>query len=80
MISFYNKNILEVNTIGSPSSLVIRNENPILFDQKTWMRLDVDYYQTLYEKFGKALKIKNVFIVNEIHSEQFSNLMINKSK
>tara|TARA_B100000900_G_C20549036_1_gene703906 strand:+ start:427 stop:1224 length:798 start_codon:yes stop_codon:yes gene_type:complete len=79
LISFYNKNILEINTIGSPSSLVIRNNNPILFDQRTWMRLDVDYYHSLYSNFGKPLYINDVFVVNEIHDDQFSNLMINKS-
>ena len=44
------------------------------------MRLDVDFYYSLYEKFGKPQYIKNVFIVNEIHKKQFSSLMVNKDK
>lgn len=80
IFAFYNKNILEINTIGSPSALIIKNINPIYFDKKTWMRLDVDYYHSLFKKFGDPIYIKDVFIVNEIHKNQFSNLMKNKTQ
>ena len=80
ILAFYNKYILEINTIGSPSSISILNKKLIYFDQKTWMRLDVDYYHSLFKKYGHPLYIKNVFIVNEIHRNQFSNLMINKTQ
>lgn len=80
IFSFFNKNILEINTIGSPSAIVLKNDNPILFDTNTWMRLDTDFYYSLFKKYGKPLKIKNVFVINEIHPNQFSNLLINKSQ
>jgi len=79
-IPFFQENILEVNTIGSPSAIVLKNNKKILFDKKSWMRLDVDYYFSLFKKLGKPLYIRNVFIVNEIHKKQFSSLMLNKDK
>ena len=80
IFSFFSKNILEINTIGSPSAIVFKNDNLILFDTNTWMRLDTDFYYSLFKEYGKPLKIKKVFIVNEIHPNQFSNLLIKKSK
>ena len=71
---------MEVNTIGSPSAIVLKNTKKILFDKNLWMRLDVDYYFSLFKKLGKPLYIRNVFIVNEIHKKQFSSLMLNKDK
>ena len=78
IIPYFHKNILEVNTIGSPSAIAVRNSKKVLFDTKSWMRLDVDYYYALFQKFGKPLYIKNVYIVNEIHNKQFSALLLRK--
>ena len=76
IIGYYQKNILSLNTIGSPSAIAFKNEtNPSLFDINTWMRLDVDFYQSLYNKYGAPGYISNTFIVNEIHKKQFSNLL-----
>ena len=80
IIPFFHKWILDLNTVGSPSAILLKNENLVLFDKNTWMRLDVDYYYSLFLKFGKPSYISNVFIVNEIHKDQFSSIMINKTK
>ncbi len=80
LIPYFQKNILEVNTIGSPSAIVLRNSKKLLFDKKSWMRLDVDYYFSLFKKLGKPHYVKNVFIVNEIHKKQFSSILLNKDK
>ncbi|WP_288239497.1 glycosyltransferase [uncultured Prochlorococcus sp.] len=80
IIPYFQKNILEINTIGSPSTILIKNNAPILFDEKTWMRLDTDYYYSLYKKYGKPIYFKDVFIVNEIHNNQFSSLLRNQRK
>ena len=79
IIPYYQKRILEINTIGSPSALVIKNKDPLFFDKKTWMRLDVDYYYSLFLKYGKPYYISNVFVVNERHQNQFSSLMKKKN-
>jgi len=76
ILGYYQKNILSLNTIGSPSAIAFQNDsNPNLFDLNTWMRLDVDFYQSLYKRYGKPGCINNIFIVNEIHKKQFSNLL-----
>ena len=80
VISYFQRDILSVNSIGSPSSIVFINKNPPLFDIKSWMKLDVDFYYTLYKKYGRPSKVPNTFIVNETHSRQFSSLLINQSK
>jgi len=80
LIPYFQENILEINTIGSPSAIALRNNKKILFDKKSWMRLDVDYYYSLFEKLGKPQYIKNVFIVNEIHKKQFSALLKDKDE
>ena len=80
VISYFQRDILSVNSIGSPSSIVLINKNPPLFDIKSWMKLDVDFYYTLYKKYGRPSKIPSTFIVNETHPRQFSSLLINQSK
>jgi glycosyltransferase involved in cell wall biosynthesis len=61
----YNRNLyLGKNTIGSPSVLTIKNEDPLLFDENlTWV-LDCDYYKRLYDRYGtpKILNKINVII------------------
>lgn len=76
----FHKNILSINTVGSPSGIFIKNEKPVLFDVNSWMKLDVDYYLTLYKLHGKPLLIKNIFVVNEIHKDQFSYLLKKSDK
>lgn len=41
------------NKLGSPSALMVRNKEPLLFDEKlTWL-LDCDLYERYHEKFGE---------------------------
>lgn len=43
------------NKLGSPSALTIRNNDPILFDEKlTWL-LDCDLYHRYHQKFGEPV-------------------------
>lgn len=79
IIPYFQNSILDINTIGSPSSIIIRNSRKILFDEKSWFRLDVDYYLSLFKKFGKPSYIKDVYIVNEIHNKQFSSIMLKRN-
>ena len=79
IIPFFQNKILEINTVGSPSAIVFRNNQQSFFDVKTWMRLDVDFYYFLFKKYGKPKYLGNVYVVNELHENQFSSLMIQKS-
>lgn len=67
----YNKKIfLGKNTIGSPSVLTITNEGQLMFDEKlTWMN-DCDYYQRLYDKYGKPDILNKINVVIGIGEHQ----------
>lgn len=60
----YNKNVyLGKNTIGSPSVLTIKNDNPMMFDENlTWL-LDCDYYKRLYDKYGEPDILNKINII-----------------
>lgn len=60
----------EVNTIGSPSVLTIRNDNPILFNEDLKWVLDLDYYKQLFVKFGEPRVLQNVGIIMGIGDHQ----------
>jgi len=63
------------NTIGSPSVLTIKNEDPILFDEKmTWM-LDCDYYKRMYDLYGEPTLLKDINVVIGLHPNQMTNTM-----
>ena len=70
----YNKKIyLGKNTIGAPSVLTIKNENPLLFDENlTWL-LDCDYYKRLYDKYGEPDILNKVNVVIGLGKNQATN-------
>jgi len=68
------------NTIGSPSVLTIKNENPLLFDEKmTWL-LDCDYYKRLYEKYGKPVILDTINVVIGLGKHQTTNYLSDAQK
>tara|TARA_Y100000589_G_scaffold325156_1_gene362584 strand:- start:766 stop:1599 length:834 start_codon:yes stop_codon:yes gene_type:complete len=75
LIPYYQNQILTINTIGSPSVIAFQNKDSPLFDEKSWMRLDVDFYHRLKLKFGNPGYISNIYIVNELHANQESNVL-----
>ncbi|MFA6520727.1 MAG: glycosyltransferase family 2 protein [Candidatus Paceibacterota bacterium] len=60
----YNKKVyLGKNTIGAPSVLTIKNENPLMFDENlTWL-LDCDYYKRLYDKYGEPDILNKINVI-----------------
>ena len=75
LIPYYQSQILFINTIGSPSVIAFENKDSPLFDEKSWMRLDVDFYHALKSKFGSPGHISSIYIVNELHINQESNIL-----
>jgi glycosyltransferase involved in cell wall biosynthesis len=68
------------NTIGSPSVLAIKNENPLLFDENmTWL-LDCDYYKRLYDKYGKPTILNQINVVIGISKYQVTNILPSSAK
>ena len=86
-ISFYNpikpkyheKIYLGENTISSPSVLAIRNDKPLLFDEKLSWLMDVEYYKRLYDKYGLPSTIEDPLVVNTLWDGQISNTRITQA-
>lgn len=76
----YTDDILTANTIGSPSVLAFRNDNPLFFDEKmTWL-LDADLYHRLHKIHGEPMVINKTNVVIGIHKGQMTNILSNKEK
>lgn len=52
-----------VNTLGSPSAMTIRNKNPLLFDETLKWALDLEYYKRMYKAFGEPKILDKVGVV-----------------
>jgi glycosyltransferase involved in cell wall biosynthesis len=68
------------NKLGSPSALVIRNKDPLLFDERMSWMLDCDYYRRMYDKYGKPLILPGVHVVIGKGDHQVTNLLTNAEK
>lgn len=63
------------NTIGGPSVLTIRNNEPMFFDETmTWL-LDCDYYRRMHDKYGEPTILKDKNVVMGIHPSQATHTM-----
>lgn len=61
----YNDRIyLGKNTISSPSVLSIKNDTPLLFDEKLVWLMDVEYYKRCYDTFGTPKILHSINVVN----------------
>lgn len=80
-IPHYSEDIVKGNnTIGSPSVLTIKNDQPLLFDeQMTWL-LDCDYYHRLHQAFGEPVVIKDINVTIGLHPGQATNLLPDELK
>ncbi len=63
------------NTIGSPSVLTVKNENPLFFDEEmTWL-LDCDYYKRMYDLYGEPVILKDKNVIIGLHPGQATHTM-----
>lgn len=77
----YNANIWTgKNTIGSPSVLAFRNDDPLLFDERLSWLLDCDLYERLYQRYGDPTVINYLDIGIGIGEHQTSNIMSDEEK
>lgn len=76
----WNDNIQTVNTIGSPSVLAFRNENPLLFDEKLSWMLDADLYKRLYKRYGIPVILNDINVVIGIHGGQTTYALSDEQK
>ncbi len=77
----WNDKMIEgMNTIGSPSVVTIKNEEPLLFDENLGWLLDCDYYQRMYDKYGEPVFLNDINVTIGIGEHQATNLMGDKVK
>lgn len=69
----WNNKIHLKNTIGAPSILTIKNENPLFFDENlTWL-LDCDYYKRCYDKYGLPKIVNDTTTAIRLSEHQLTN-------
>jgi glycosyltransferase involved in cell wall biosynthesis len=66
------------NTIGGPSVLSIKNDNPLLFDENLTMLMDCDYYRRCYDKFGEPFILNKINVFSTQGSHQVSRNMLSE--
>lgn len=68
------------NTIGSPSVVTIRNDNPLLFDESLKWLLDCEYYQRTFERYREPKILMKVGVVIGVGEHQETNHLSNEQK
>lgn len=62
------------NTLGTPSIIAAKNENPALFDNRfKWSLNDCDYYKTAFDRFGVPKIVPDVGVVIRQHESSVTN-------
>lgn len=69
-----------INTIGSPSVLTFKNDEPLLFDENLSWLLDVDLYKRLYARYGLPTLFDTIDVTIGIHDGQMSNILTEEEK
>lgn len=68
------------NKLGSPSALTIRNDNPLMFDERMSWLLDCDYYKRMYDRYGEPEILDGTNVIIGIHDGQMTNILTDKDK
>ncbi|MDP2788585.1 MAG: glycosyltransferase family 2 protein [bacterium] len=77
----YNKKVyLGKNTIGAPSVLTIKNENPLMLDENLIWLLDCDYYKRLYDKYGEPDVLNKVNVIIGLGKHQTTSYIKYKTR
>jgi glycosyltransferase involved in cell wall biosynthesis len=61
------------NTLGSPTVLAVRNQDPLFFDEKLIWLNDCDYYKRCYARFGAPKIVPAVCSVVGVGDHQITN-------
>lgn len=77
----WNDKILEgINTIGSPSVLTMKNEDPLLFDEKMSWLLDCELYWRMYNKYGPPKILNDINVIIGVGDHQTTHLLTDEEK
>src|SRR3989344_100130 len=78
--TYNKKGYLGKNTMGAPSILTIKNENPLLFDETLIWLNDCDYYKRCHDKFGAPDILNKINVIIGIGKHQTTATLSNKIK
>ncbi len=70
---YNNKIHIGENTISSPSTLTVKNDAPLLFDENLIWLMDCDYYKRCYDAFGEPKILNSITVVNRVGPHQMSS-------
>lgn len=87
-VSFYNPHSpiwneymkMGINTIGSPSVIAFKNEEPLLFDEKLSWVVDADFYVRMYERYGRPYLIDEPLVAIGVGIHQTTHRLTTKEK
>ena len=68
------------NKLGSPSCLILRNKEPLLFDERMSWLLDCDLYHRLHELYGEPKILEGVHILMGVGDHQMTRILTDEEK
>lgn len=68
------------NKLGSPSALMMRNDIPLLFDEKMSWLLDCDLYKRLYRLRSKPIILEDINICIGQGDHQMTHILTDEEK
>jgi len=68
------------NKLGSPSALMFRNNEPLLFDEKMSWLLDCDLYKRMYEKYGTPKTLYGNWVTLGKGNHQMTHILTDEEK
>lgn len=68
------------NKLGSPSCLVMRNKDPLLFDERMSWLLDCDLYYRLYQLHGSPKILSGVYVNIGLGDHQMTHILTDEEK
>lgn len=73
----FNDNIHLINTLGTPSALIMKNGLNIWMDENLKYMYDCEFYKRVYDVHGLPNISTNDTMVNYIHQNQTTNTIVN---
>lgn len=68
------------NRLGSVSTLTIRNETKMLFEEPlTWV-VDCDLYKRYYDRYGPPTLLNNIEVIIDVRNDRLSSTLSNELK
>jgi glycosyltransferase involved in cell wall biosynthesis len=63
------------NRISSPSVVTIKNDHPLLFDERFLWLMDVEYYKRYFDTYGSPKILDTITVVNRVGNHQVSQTL-----